>query len=187
MAHYGGNRLMLFSAPMLYLLTAFGAWLLWQGLVRHRLTWLAALLSLLLLYALHPITNIRENLTPSMNRSDLQPLVRQLERELKPGDWIYVYYHAIAPFKYYYRGGPAQLCYGLTCVESGLRLPVEGESAPRRVWLIAGHFPDLAYMRRFAAGLLGEGWQEAACHSRDNAALLRFEPQGPASGVRRQD
>ena len=45
MAHYGGNRLMLFSAPVLYLLVAAGGWGVFAMLWRRRQRWLALALT----------------------------------------------------------------------------------------------------------------------------------------------
>ncbi|MFZ5450063.1 MAG: glycosyltransferase family 39 protein [Thermodesulfobacteriota bacterium] len=176
MAHYGGNRLMLFSAPILYLIVAAGgcagfAWL-WQR--RQRL--LALTLTGVLLLALRPHAGIRENLVPLANREEIQPLVAHLEANLEPRDLVYVYYFAVAPFKYYYEGPANEVCWGKSCVEKGLDTGEAGPS-PQRLWLIASHIPDLKFLRQFAAELLGPDWQEAACFTREGAALLRFDRQ----------
>ena len=104
MAHYGGNRLMLFSAPVLYLLVAAGGWAGFAWLWRRRQRWLALALTGLLLVALNPRAGLKENLSPLNNREEIQPLVAYLEANLQPQDLVYVYYFAVAPFKYYYHG-----------------------------------------------------------------------------------
>ena len=104
MGHYGGNRLMLFSAPLLYLLVAAGAGLVFSWLWQGRRRWLAAALAGVLFLSLNPLLLPRENLHPLMNREEISPLVARLERELQPRDWVYVYYFAKWPFEYYYRG-----------------------------------------------------------------------------------
>lgn len=182
MAHYGGNRLMLFSAPLLYLVTAAGAGLalawLWQG----RRRWLAAGLTAVLIIALHPWDNLRENLRPEMNREAISPLVTRLERELGPRDLIYVYYFAQWPFEYYYRGPEGRICIGKSCVETGLR-PASRGGAPERLWLIASHILDLKQMRGFAGKLLGSGWRETACYQEDGAVLFCFQKSAAAEAA----
>ena len=177
MAHYGGNRLMLFSAPVLYLLVAAGGWGVFDWLWRRRQRWLALVLTALLLAALNLRAGIKENLSPVNNREQIQPLVAHLEANLQPQDMIYVYYFAVAPFKYYYRGPNPGICWGRSCVEQGLDPAGQARTPPQRLWLIASHIPDLAFLRQFAAKLLGPDWQEAACFTGEGAALQRFDRQ----------
>ncbi|MDI6812510.1 MAG: glycosyltransferase family 39 protein [Deltaproteobacteria bacterium] len=196
MAHYGGSRLMLFSAPMLYLTVAAGVvascHFLWQ---RRGWRWLTPVFIVGLLLALKPVEMLQENFSPSFNRSQLKPLAARLERELKPADWVYVYYYAIHPFNYYFQQeARQQIYYGKSCVETGLELPWEtaahgrekmrGEARPQRLWLIGGHYPDLDYMQAFAKNLLGPDWRQAACVKEHGAVLFRFERQEtpPANG-----
>jgi len=178
MARSGGNRLMLFSAPLLYLVVAAGAGAVLAWLWHKRQRWLALALSAVLLAALHPVANFRENLHPSNNREEIQPLVEHLKSQLQPGDLVYVYYFAIQPFNYYYHGPAPPLYLGKSCVETDLTAAAT-DPAPRRIWLIASHIPDLEHMRGFAARLLGPGWQETACSTREGAVLFRFEPRAP--------
>ncbi|MBU4448475.1 MAG: glycosyltransferase family 39 protein, partial [Proteobacteria bacterium] len=120
MAHYGGNRLMLFSAPVLYLLVAAGGWGVLAMLWRRRQRWLALALTALLLVALNLRAGIKENLSSLNNREEIQPLVALLEANLHPQDLIYVYYFAVAPVKYYDHGPNSGICWGRSCVEQGL-------------------------------------------------------------------
>ncbi len=181
MAHYGGNRLMLFSAPVLYLLVAAGLSATFAWLWEKRQRWAALALTGLLLAALHPLDNLRENLRPLNNRDEIQPLVAQLEHQLLPRDLVYVHYFAVFPFKYYYRGPEAPLCWGKSCVETGLETAGADGSATVRVWLIASHILSPEDMRQFAAKLLGPEWREAACFTREGAVLFRFE--APAANL----
>jgi 4-amino-4-deoxy-L-arabinose transferase-like glycosyltransferase len=183
MAHYGGNRLMLFSAPVLYLLVAAGGWGVFARLWRRRQRWLALALAGLLLVALNPRAGLQEDLSPLNNREEIQPLVAYLEANLQPQDLVYVYYFAVSPFKYYYHGPNPGICWGLSCVEQGLDTGEITRTPPQRLWLIASHIPDLVFLRQFAAKLLGPDWREAACINREGAALLRFDrqPQAPAT------
>jgi len=177
MAHYGGNRLMLFSAPFLYLIVALGGWAVFAWLWHRRQRWLALVLTVAFLVALNPRAGVQEDLYPLNNREEIQPLVTHLEANLKPRDLVYVYYFAVAPFKYYYRGPATVVCWGQSCVEKGLDTTEADGTSPQRLWLIASHIPDLNFLRQFAANLLGPDWREAACFTRVGAVLLRFDRQ----------
>ena len=183
MAHFGGNRLMLFSAPALYLLVAAGGWGVFALLWRRRQRWLALALTGLLLVALNPRAGLQEDLSPLNNREEIQPLAAYLEANREPQDLVYVYYFAVSPFKYYYHGPNPGICWGRSCVEQGLDPGEKARTPPQRVWLIASHIPDLVFLRQFAAKLLGPDWREAACFTREGAALLRFDrlSQAPAA------
>jgi 4-amino-4-deoxy-L-arabinose transferase-like glycosyltransferase len=182
MAHYGGNRLMLFTAPLLYLTAAAGAGAILSWLWRQKpLKALALGLSVLVLASLHPVANFRENLHPIANREEIQPLVSVLESQLQAGDLVYLHYFAIQPFGYYYRGPVPRLCLGQSCVETNLEAAM-GEGAPRRVWLLASHVLGVEHMRHFAAKLLGTKWQETACFTREGAVLFRFERREALAG-----
>ncbi|MCL4500923.1 MAG: glycosyltransferase family 39 protein [Deltaproteobacteria bacterium] len=175
MGNYGGNRLMLFTAPLLYLLVAAGFCLVFSRLWRGRLKWVAAGLAVALFLSLNPLLLPRENLRPLMNREEISPLVARLQQELQPQDWIYVYHFAKWPFGYYFRGEGLRgerLCIGKSCVETGLKL--DPKKKPGRLWLIASHIPDLKDMREFAAKLLGPGWRETACYQSEGAVLFCF-------------
>jgi hypothetical protein len=93
MAHYGGNRLMLFSAPLLYLLVATGGYGVFAWLWGRRQRWLALALTGLLLVALNPRAGIKENLSTT---EEIHP-GGFLEANLQPQDLIYVYYFKSRP------------------------------------------------------------------------------------------
>ncbi len=185
MGHYNGSRLMLFSAPFLYLGVAMGvaSLLAWLG-KRQRL--LAGGVALALLLSLNPLKLVQENLHPSVNRSQVQPLLKILAREADPRDYVYVYYYATNSFKYYLPDYQGRVRWGRSCVEAGLIIDDEDDDDgddqfPARVWLVAAHFPDLAYMENFAGNLLGPGWRRTAAFTQPGAVLYRFERQGPTS------
>lgn len=186
MAHYGGSRLMLYSAPLLYLVVAAGGVAAVSLLWRRRLGWLAPILVGGILFALEPVTMMQENFRPRFNRSQIKSLVSHLEANVAPEDKVYVYYYAIYPFKYYYQGDWDQVYWGKSCVETGLVMEDDDEDdededpKPRRLWLIAGHYPDIAYMQAFAANLLGPEWRQKNCLTASGAALYRFERQDTA-------
>jgi 4-amino-4-deoxy-L-arabinose transferase-like glycosyltransferase len=176
MGHYSGNRLMLFSVPLLYLGVAAGLTAVFAFLWRRRLGWLALGLTVLLAAGLHPLENLKENLHTTINREEIRPLVAALSQQRRGGDLVYVYYHAVSPFKYYYQGSLEGVCWGRTCVDTNLAAPAAPpHPPPRRLWLIASHFLSLEDLRTFAAGLLGPHWQETDCLTRMGAALLCFE------------
>lgn len=175
MGHYNGSRLLLFSAPWLYLIAAVGTTGVFLELWRRRpWRWLAPTLAAFILLTSQPLALIQENLRPQANRQELKPLAAYLKSHLLPGDRIYVYFHAIYPFKYYYQGNPAGVVWGKSCVETNLELPTTGLESSQRLWLVASHFRDLAPLKRFAARLLGPHWSQELIQARENAALLLF-------------
>jgi len=179
MAHYGGNRLMLFSAPLLYLVAAVGLMTILTRLWEKRQRLPALILTGLLLLAMNPLEVFKENLYPRHNREEIQPLVAHLQDRLEPQDWVYVYYFAVFPFKYYWHGPWQKIYWGKSCGETDLVVPVAKKGSPQRLWLIAAHFESLEEMRKFAWDLLGPQWRETACLDRASAALFCFEWQGP--------
>lgn len=179
MARYGGNRLMLFSAPLLYLTAAVGLTAILSWLWDQKQKIPALVCAGLLLLALDPLGVLKENLYPRSNREEIQPLVAHLQKRLAPQDWIYVYYFAVPPFKYYWHRSCKNVFWGQSCGETDLETPAIKGKHPRRLWLVAAHFPSLRQMRKFAGELLGDGWRESACLSRVSAALFCYEWQGP--------
>jgi hypothetical protein len=177
MGHYNGSRLLLFSAPWLYLIAAAGMATVFTWLWRRPWPWLAPVVAALILITSQPLALVQENLRPQANRQELKPLVAYLQSHLLPNDEIYVYFHAIYPFKYYYRGNLAAVRWGKSCVEQNLILPASRSDSPRRLWLVAAHYQDLASIRQFASRLLGPEWREEAAYTRQKAALFLFVPQ----------
>ena len=177
MGHCNGSRLLLFSAPWLYLIAAMGMTAACFWLWERPSWWLAPVLAGLILVTTQPLALVQENLRPQANRQELQPVAAYLQSHLAPGDLVYVYYHAIYPFKYYYQGDQAGVIWGKDCVETGLALPAAGSATPRRLWLVAAHFTSLDAIRQFARGLLGPKWREASVFTRHNAALFLFVPR----------
>ncbi|MFW6123090.1 MAG: glycosyltransferase family 39 protein [Thermodesulfobacteriota bacterium] len=181
MGHYNGSRLLLFSAPWLYLIAAVGTAAIFLELWCRPRRWLAPALAALILITSQPLALIQENLHPQANRQELKPLAAYLNSHLLPGDRIYVYFHAIYPFKYYYQGNLAGVVWGKSCVETNLALPASGPNSPQRLWLVAAHFRDLAPLQRFAAHLLGPHWHQEKLLTRQNAALFLFVRQDQAT------
>ncbi len=95
------GRLLLFTAPMVYLLAAEGIEALHTGLIRVRLRkWLAFsmffLLSGLLLYG--PIHHLFQ---PPILMEEIKPVMSYLSQHKSYEDWTYVYYASLPAFKYY--------------------------------------------------------------------------------------
>jgi uncharacterized membrane protein len=182
MAHFGGSRLMLFSAPALYLTVATGVMATLTVLWRRPWRPAAVVFACFLVLMLDPLTLIRENYRTTSNRAEIRPLVTILESHLKPRDRVYVYYHAIYPFKYYFRGNLDQVCWGKSCVEKDLSL----SQPPRRLWLLAAHIPDIPYLEKFAGDLLGPEWRRTSLEIRPGALLYLFTRDGPDRSTNRK-
>jgi hypothetical protein len=178
MAPYGGNRLMLFSAPLLYLVAAAGLGGILARLWGRRRRVAVVVLAGLTLLAFNPLEIVRENLYSAYNREEIKPLIAHLEEQAGPRDWVYVYYFAISPYKYYAKRVQARLCLGTSCLERDLELPQDGHS-PQRLWLIASHFNSQEEFQQFVLGLLGPWWLEKARLSREGAVLYCFEWRTP--------
>jgi hypothetical protein len=172
MGHFNGSRLLLFSAPWLYLIAAVGLTTVFSWLWHQPQRWLAPLLAVLILITTQPLALVQENLHPQANRQELKPITTFLSSHLLPGDLVYVYYHAIFPFKYYFRGNLDKVIWAKKCVETNLSLPTSGSEPPPRVWLVAAHFGDMASIKQFAAQLLGPHWHQEAIFTQQNAALF---------------
>jgi hypothetical protein len=186
MGHYNGSRLLLFSAPWLYLIAAVGTATVFIELWRRPWRWLAPALAVLILITTQPLALIQEDLHPQANRQELKPLAAYLKSHRLPDDRVYVYFHAIYPFKYYYQGNLAGVVWGKSCVETNLELPASGSESPHRLWLVAAHFRDLAPLKQFAARLLGPHWHQEAILTRQDAALFLFVRQDQAAANSRK-
>lgn len=179
MARYNGSRLLLFSAPFLYLGVAAGVALAVArlGELRRRAAWG---LALLLLASVQPLGMVKENLHPITQRRQITPLLARLQQEFGPRDLLYVYHYAVYPFRFYRPDfPPQQVRYGATVHDKNL-FPGDDEDdedddPPERVWLLAAHFPGGDFLDTFAAGLLGPGWRATVRYTEPGAALICFE------------
>lgn len=94
---YDGNRQIIFLTPMLYILAGFGfAWLT----AHLRQWWFAGSIAMVFIVLGFVLT---WGLISSEGTEHLRPLVETLQREVQPGDRIYVYSGAVPAFSYYYR------------------------------------------------------------------------------------
>lgn len=182
MAHYGGVRLMLYSAPMLFLIVGAGVMVLAGWIRRERRIWLTFILIVGIVLWTNPVRLWQENLYPQTNREEIHPLIDYLEASLQPGDLVYVYYFAIYPFKFYYEGPEAPVVWGRSCHDQHLTLP-PGCTSPARLWLLFSHFEQSSWIEQFSQRLLGAGWQRILQRSRPGAALFCYtwQPHGAAA------
>ena len=162
---------MLFSAPILLLITGAGIWSLWTWTWTRR-----PLISVLLLAALiawlQPLTLWQENLHPRTNLEQIKPLVTYLEEHRPPTEPLYVYYFSVAPFQFYYQGPRDLIILGRSCHETCPSLLLDHDFS--RVWLLASHFESLAELELFARHLLGAEWHLEWRCLEPGAALLRY-------------
>lgn len=202
MGHAGGVRLMMFAAPMLYLVAGaglglVGSWL-WAtlrqgdpgsqgsdaeavqlaGPAGRRLgpALLTVMFLIMILFWLRPLFLWQENLRPQMNREEIVPLVRYLESQRRAGDAIYLYYFAIDPFMFYFQGPFTDIIWGQSCHDCGLPLPGARLQQIQRLWLVFSHFEKEEEVDRFIANLLGEGWNRELIMAQPGALLLRYRP-----------
>jgi hypothetical protein len=174
MATHNGNRLMLFSAPLFYLVAAAGLAGIMAWLSQRRLGWVSLILAGLIVLLLNPWELVRQNLRTTYFRGEIKPLAAHLESRLHPEDRIYVYYYAVYPFRYYYHGPTDRVIWGKSCVETDLTLPAGDNPPARSLWLLAAHYPNEAYIKKFTDRLLGPGWRQTDLISRQGAVLMQF-------------
>ncbi len=175
MAPHNGNRLMLFTGPLFYLVTTVGLTGILTWLVRRHLSWLAFFLGGVIILLLNPPELVRQNLRTTYQREEIKPLISYLENHLTSEDHIYIYYYAVYPFQYYYRGRTERVIWGKSCVEKDLTLPPRDAPSTSRLWLLAAHYPDRDFIQNFAARLLGPSWQQTNTLSHQGAILMLFQ------------
>lgn len=98
---YGGSRMMLFVAPLLYL--SFGKGL---DFIINRLSIPKLYIPLFLLIAfivVPPVSNFAKMTANPRRLEEVRPLLDELQKKIKPDDKIYVYYGAGDAFRYYYK------------------------------------------------------------------------------------
>ena len=200
MGHAGGVRLMMFAAPMLYLVTGAGLGVLmvwtWKRLAagqadssggepesgagprrwRPGVVLLAIIGICTMIVWLRPLFLWQENLQPTANREEIAPLIRFLETHRQPGDAIYLYYFSIDPFSFYYQGPMTDIIWGQSCHDCGLPLTAARLAQIQRLWLVFSHFETPADVDRFVAHLLGNGWIRDFSLAQPGALLLRYRP-----------
>lgn len=98
---YGGSRLMLFIAPLLYISFGKGLDFIINRLSRNKLY--IPLLLLVVFMVIPPVSNFVKMATHPFRLEEVRPLLDELQKGVKPGDKIYVYYGAVEAFKFYYK------------------------------------------------------------------------------------
>ena len=91
--HPSGGRTVLFLAPAYLLLVAYGAVPLWARFPKWR--WPAAVA-----VGLAPLVMLAAWL-PTRHREELEPVLREVAQQWRPGDRLYIYYGALPAFRYY--------------------------------------------------------------------------------------
>ncbi len=176
MGHAGGVRLMMFSAPMLYLVTGAGITTIFAWVWRRQHKLVGILFVATVIFWLQPVKLWQENLQVTANQGDIQPLVKYLEANRDSRDLIYVYYFAIYPFKYYYQGSPDGIMWGQSCQECCFPLPRERLKGVSKLWLIFTHFETMAEVEQYSRCLVGERWSEQIRLTQPGAALFCYTP-----------
>lgn len=97
---YGGSRLMLFVAPLLYLSFGKGLDFIISRLARSKLHF--PLLLIVVFLVVSPLSNFVKMAAHPLKFEEVRPLLDMVEKEIKPLDRIYVYYGAAPAFEYYY-------------------------------------------------------------------------------------
>jgi hypothetical protein len=198
MGHAGGMRLMMFSAPLLLIVTGAGiaAMLHWfwrreaskeKSTAKISRYWhccaTLVLLALIIIW-LQPVKLWQENLYTQTNREEIQPLLHYLKAHCHSKDAIYVYYFAIDPFKYYYYGPEENIIWGRSCQDTFLPAARAHLLQTERLWLVFSHFETDAFVDSFVAHLLGPGWTKQLELSRPGARLFCYLPPGSKTTAR---
>jgi len=98
---FGGIRLMLFFAPLLYLGFGKGLDFIFKKLSHNKLY--LPLLCAVIFLSLSPVSELFHNLKYPYQQEETRPLLKKIRRYIQPNDRIYVYYGAEEAFKFYYR------------------------------------------------------------------------------------
>lgn len=96
---YGGTRLMLFMAPLLYLAFGKGIHFVIEKLERSRLY--VPLLLIIIFLLIPPLKDFAKATTDPYKLEETRPLLAKAQPEIMPEDRVYVYYGAEEAFKFY--------------------------------------------------------------------------------------
>ena len=132
---YGGTRQMLFASPLFYACAAAGI----LGLLPFRRGILTAAI-LLAIAGGSGVFFYRYHTEPG--GQEMRPVIRYLEKRLRPGDRILVNKDAIPQFRFYYRGDPAAVTWGRETVIRGYLSELNrilGAGTSSRWWLVFSH------------------------------------------------
>jgi uncharacterized membrane protein len=98
---FGGSRLMLFFAPLLYFAFGNGLNFIFEKLNRNRLY--LPLICTALILSISPVSNLFHTIKHPYKQEETRPLLNKVMRYMEPGDKVYVYYGAKQAFEFYYR------------------------------------------------------------------------------------
>lgn len=138
---YGVTRLMLFVTPMLFITVGQGLFRVLVALYQKK--YLIALVVMVILFTWLTTSQIYTGFAKRVRREEMRPVIQYLERNLEPGDRIYVYYAAGEAFKYYYRGGYENVVRGKIHRDDIDEYASEIDEILEtdiRVWLVFSHY-----------------------------------------------
>ena len=98
---FGGSRLMLFFAPLLYFAFGNGLNFILEKLNRNKLH--LPLICTVIFLSISPVSNFVQTFTHPLRLEETRPLLNEIRKYIQPRDKIYVYYGAKAAFEFYYR------------------------------------------------------------------------------------
>lgn len=97
---FGGTRLMLFIAPLLYMSFGKGLDFIIVKLKNNKLYF--ALILLAVFIGISPVSNFFNMVNHPLRLEEIKPILEVMQPRVKSTDKIYVYYGAAEAFKYYY-------------------------------------------------------------------------------------
>jgi 4-amino-4-deoxy-L-arabinose transferase-like glycosyltransferase len=136
-----GGRLLLFLIPFAVLLTARGAGAVYDALRdRHRFAAVALLVLLVGAGAWHTYDELKR----PMRREQIAPVLAQLQKEIRPGDKVFVYYSAVPAYLFYTRDNPLPVpaeavTFGVEHRDDPAAYRAEVEQLHGRVWVVFSH------------------------------------------------
>jgi len=97
---FGGSRLMLFVAPLLYI--SFGKGLNFVIVKLKNGKLYLPLILLIVFIGIPPVSNFLKMAAHPLRLEEIKPLLGVLQNQVRANDKIYVYYGAVEAFRYYY-------------------------------------------------------------------------------------
>jgi hypothetical protein len=98
---FGGHRLMLFFAPLLYFAFGSGLNFIFEALRRSRLYF--PLVCAAIILSGSPVSDFVQAVKHPLRREEIRPLLEKVRSHIQPDDKIYVYYGAKEAYEYYYK------------------------------------------------------------------------------------
>lgn len=98
---FGGSRLMLFFAPLLYFAFGSGLNFIFEKFNRNKLY--LPLICTVIFLSISPVSNFVQTFTHPFRLEETRPLLNEIRKHIRHKDKIYVYYGAKEAFEFYYR------------------------------------------------------------------------------------